>query len=635
MTPQLLVKIKELVEAGATVVGSPPSKSPSLAGYPACDEKVQRLAADLWGPGKPPAELTERPMGNGRLFWSAAFQKKSEPARPAGEQLDSAQWIWYPEGNPAEAAPPGKRYFRRTVPVDDGRAIQSARLVMTADNSFICWINGRQAGSGGDWKRVFVMDVTSFLKPGSNAVAVEAENGANTPNPAGLIGILTIKYRDGHASTVITDKTWEAAETVKEGWLSGAGAKTGWTTAKELGLLGVEPWGDISPDYTDPEVYPQPERVAAVLEKMSVPLDFSYRTESGAASLRFIHRTTAGAEVYFVANKLPQREQAVCTFRVAGKRPEFWRPETGRIERPAMFDSDEGVVRVPISFDPYGSVFVVFADEAGPAAGRITSVARSGKEIVSVAGKPSTDRMASGRAPLPVESPGIDLVVRAGRSLEAEVWQPASYSLKSADGKVFELEAASLPRPLTISGPWEVRFAPGGGAPDRVTLAMLSSWSESPDIGVKYYSGAATYTKSLSVSRDLIGKERGLWLDLGKVQVMAEVKLNGKSLGILWKPPYRVDITDAVKAGENALEVTVVNLWINRMIGDELLREDSDRNPDGTLKAWPKWLLEGKNSPAGRYTFTSWRLWHKNEALQESGLLGPVRIVPTLRRVIS
>jgi len=107
---------------------------------------------------------------------------------------------------------------------------------------------------------------------------------------------------------------------------------------------------------------------------------------------------------------------------------------------------------------------------------------------------------------------------------------------------------------------------------------------------------------------------------------MATVKLNGQDLGVLWKPPYRVDVTSALKAGDNRLEIGVVNLWINRMIGDEELPEDSDRNPDGTLKAWPRWVQEGKDSPSGRFTFTSWRLWKKGEAPVESGLIGPVTL---------
>ena len=143
---------------------------------------------------------------------------------------------------------------------------------------------------------------------------------------------------------------------------------------------------------------------------------------------------------------------------------------------------------------------------------------------------------------------------------------------------------------------------------------------------MKYFSGEAIYLKSFDVPREMLGKGKALFLDLGKVQVMAHVRLNGRDLGTLWKPPYRVDITGAAKPGENKLEIKVVNLWPNRMIGDEQLPEDSERNPDGTLKQWPKWLEEGKASPAGRFTFTTWRLWKKNDALLESGLIGPVQL---------
>jgi hypothetical protein len=108
---------------------------------------------------------------------------------------------------------------------------------------------------------------------------------------------------------------------------------------------------------------------------------------------------------------------------------------------------------------------------------------------------------------------------------------------------------------------------------------------------------------------------------------MAEVRLNGRDLGILWKPPYRVDASAAVQPGGNTLELRVVNLWINRQIGDEQLAEDSDRNPNGTLKSWPQWLDQRHPGPTGRYTFTSWRLWKKNDPLVESGLLGPVRVL--------
>ena len=108
-------------------------------------------------------------------------------------------------------------------------------------------------------------------------------------------------------------------------------------------------------------------------------------------------------------------------------------------------------------------------------------------------------------------------------------------------------------------------------------------------------------------------------LEAGRLTVPALLKRQ-------WKPSFRVDIADAVKSEDNALEVRLVILWINRMIGDEQLPEDSTRKPDGTLNAWPVWLAEGRPRPLARFTFASWRLWQKNDPLVESGLLGPVTL---------
>jgi hypothetical protein len=115
----------------------------------------------------------------------------------------------------------------------------------------------------------------------------------------------------------------------------------------------------------------------------------------------------------------------------------------------------------------------------------------------------------------------------------------------------------------------------------------------------------------------------------GRVEVVASVRVNGKHAGVLWKTPYRAEVTGLLRPGENLIEIQVANLWVNRMIGDEQLPEDSNRNPDGTLREWPTWLLEGRPSPTGRYTFTTWRLWAKDSPLQPSGLLGPVRLHAT------
>jgi hypothetical protein len=118
---------------------------------------------------------------------------------------------------------------------------------------------------------------------------------------------------------------------------------------------------------------------------------------------------------------------------------------------------------------------------------------------------------------------------------------------------------------------------------------------------------------------------RELWLDLGAVKNFAEVSLNGQNLGVLWKPPFRVNITSAAKPGMNKLVVKVTNLWPNRLIGDEQLPDDREWNGK-RLASWPDWFLQGKPSPTGRLTFTTWHHWTKDDALLESGLLGPVTL---------
>ena len=205
-------------------------------------------------------------------------------------------------------------------------------------------------------------------------------------------------------------------------------------------------------------------------------------------------------------------------------------------------------------------------------------------------------------------------------------FQPGVYQAQTAAGTRRERNLTDLPTPVQLDGPWEVRFAPNLGAPEAATFDGLTSWTARPEAGIKYFSGAATYFKTTRLPPRMLSRNRRIFLDLGRVEVMARVKLNGKDLGPLWTPPFRLDITDAVSSGENKLEVRVINLWPNRLIGDEQLPEDSERNPDGTLKAWPQWLQAGKPSPAGRITFTSWRLWKKTDALLDSGLLGPVTI---------
>jgi hypothetical protein len=165
------------------------------------------------------------------------------------------------------------------------------------------------------------------------------------------------------------------------------------------------------------------------------------------------------------------------------------------------------------------------------------------------------------------------------------------------------LPGRSEQRLTTIEGPWEVAFQPNRGAPPKITLDRLTSWSENADAGVKYFSGTGTYTKTLDASRNWFTPGNRVWIDLGDVANLAEVSLNGKPLGVVWKKPYRVDVTGALKPGSNQLEIKVTDLWRNRIIGDH--------QPTATTK----------------YSFTSPAFYKADAPLIPSGLLGPVEII--------
>jgi hypothetical protein len=553
---------------------------------------LKSLADELWGTNEITGELAERAYGKGRVLCGARFEQALALNKRQPSELGAAKWIWYSEGNPAVAAPVGPRYFRKQINLDGG-AIQSAKWIMTADNSFRCWINGQPAGQGDDFNRLYHADVTRLLRPGSNLVTVTGVNGGDQPNPAGIIGALTIQFQGGRAVSIPTDASWEAA-------MSNNSASI-WSPALELGTVGMAPWGDPGKADAGRNLFPDLNFLGQLLTQRGLPEDFSYNAQSDEHCLRFIHKRIGETDLYFVANKTPRPQEASCSFRVSGKRPELWWPERGEIQRTAQYEATTGVTRMPLRLEACESVFVVFRDRAE--SDQIISATRDG-------------------APA-----WMDLSQTSSHELTASLRQPGHYALSAASGKKAQFDVAPLPPPLPIEGPWKVEFARGIGGPMQANFQSLSSWSDQADSAIKYFSGTATYTKTFAVPYETLGNGRRLFLDLGKVAVIADVSLNGKKLDTLWKVPYRVEITSALKPGENALSVKVANLWINRQIGDELLPEDSERNANGTLKQWPDWLQNGGVSPTGRETFTSWRLWKRNDPLQESGLLGPVRIV--------
>jgi hypothetical protein len=271
-----------------------------------------------------------------------------------------------------------------------------------------------------------------------------------------------------------------------------------------------------------------------VLNELTIAPDFSYAKPSGTTRLLYVHRKLNDGDVYWVNNREDIAADITATFRITGKVPQLWHPESGQIE-PVSYTIVNGVTKVDLHLQPSDAVFVIFKGDATE--------------------------------------------------------------------KTVKLKAKAQNTLATLGENWKISFQQDRGAPASINVSNLTSWTESVNKGVKYFSGTATYSKSVSVPAGWLKRNTETWLDLGDVKNLAEVVINGKSAGIIWKKPFRADVSSLLKPGKNIVEVKVTNLWVNRIIGD---------TQPGTAK---------------RYTYATWDFYNAASPLLPSGLLGPVKIV--------
>jgi hypothetical protein len=531
----------------------------------------------------------------------------------------------------------------------------------------------------------------------------------------------------------------------------------------EVRKLAIELWGQADTQHPGERTFGMGRLVwGKSLEEVFVSLNSPPDFES-SSPLRFTHRRTGGTDIYFVANPKAESLTTTATFRAGAKAPELWWPDSGKVEHPAVYDLTNGVVRLPLSFGPHGSVFVVFRGKAAPQVERIVSVTRNGREVLgttlmrSVSGtsddRPNTFSFAawikpsaattlvreSNRGVVGMSEPRNDALaaphgdsfggtghagcglavgtngvcvfehganyfaptlvhagaitdwtqvvvvyrdsqpslylngtlVRTGlrsehtvhsgagagglaqfrgrlggftqfaRALgDSEVTEllqtiprpdqaasgpmiqltqngselsalssvPGDYELSFADGKSRRLTVTEVPVPLALVGPWRVQFTANKDILESVTFDSLVDWTQRPEAGIKHFSGKAIYRQTFTVPATQTSDLRNqTYLDLGEVRDLATVRLNGRELGTLWLAPWRVDITGVIRAGENTLEIEVVNVWNNRLVGDAAL-------------------------PAGqRQTFLLAPTVKQNAPLLPAGLLGPVTVQHAVR----
>ncbi len=300
------------------------------------------------------------------------------------------------------------------------------------------------------------------------------------------------------------------------------------------------------------------------------------------------------------------------TFRVTGERPELWHAERDLIEAAPVWERRAKGTRVTLALGPSGSVFVVFRSAA------------SGDHAVSITrdGEPAA---------------GMDMKGEGG-AYRMTAFEAGRYQIGFAQQRTGPAEATvgALPGPMDLSAEWEVQFPPKLGAPATISLERLMNLSEHAIPGVKYFSGTMTYVKTFELPAEALQGSRVLRLDLGTVKNVAEVKVNGTSLPLMWLPPFRADVTSLLRAGSNRLEIQVTNLWVNRLIGDEQEPEDLEWTAPirlGSIESGrallrvPSWIDDPAERPSkGRITFATFKYYKKDSALPPSGLIGPVSI---------
>ncbi len=330
---------------------------------------------------------------------------------------------------------------------------------------------------------------------------------------------------------------------------------TNWSAAKRLGPGGMGPWNLKATPATSDTVL-YPEYVTTAAVLEAMKIPMDFQSDG---PVRYGHRRTGALDIYFISNTENRKVETTCRFRVRRGTPQLWNPLTAEMRALPQFTRHGKTTSVPITFEPHQSLFVMFPRKK------------------------------------------------------------LSKSVAVTDAVNFP-EATTV---TTLQGSWDLSFDPKWGGSDKVTFKTLQDWTTREERGIKYYSGIATYQKvfalpQVSGFKSQVSSKR-LYLDLGTVHDMARVRLNGRDLGVVWCAPWRVDITDTVKAKGNVLEIEIANRWANRLLGDQQAPDKAVR----TVK-WASGFLEGREYKAGRYTFTTGRGPGK---LLVSGLLGPVRIL--------
>ncbi len=344
------------------------------------------------------------------------------------------------------------------------------------------------------------------------------------------------------------------------------------------------------------------------VRKSEIAPDFFIEQADSPDDIKMVHRHAADADIYFVLNQSAQFQHLVVSFRMSGKQPELWHAEDGSIIPAPVWRENKGRTSVDLTLHAGQTIFVIFCKPA-----------------------------------LPVDHPVQLAVIDAASCWHMGNDKTGQAYLSSADSFSAKVDYASgksktvaltPTAPIEISGPWQVAFTPQVGQRFEIGFPVLIDFSTHADKAVNYFAGTAVFLKKISIKASMLNKDRRWRLDLGEMNDIAEVVVNGTSLGVLWYPPYAIDVTAAVQPGENEIKIIVTTNWANRLIGDEqepadfAWGQDRGESMGRAMLSYPDWFLKNLPRPSqGRKTFSIWYYYRPTSPLQPAGLVGPVRLV--------
>ena len=586
MRPELLAKIRNLAAAGGVILGAPPSRSPSLKDFPVADRSVREIAGELWKDcdGK---TRTEAAFGKGRVFRNVSLETvfktldlppdyaSSEPKVLWTHRASTENDIYF-LSNQSETATkiaPVFRVANKTPEFWDAAAAQSrgAAMFERAEGGMRVAIELEPRGS------LFVV----FRKPlnWTSAALAVSKAGEN------ILGMMETATPAPHTAAEVKN-------------CSNNFTMAGWARPRA---------GIALPKEVDEGVFIGLNRNDAIVAVHGQSA-FSDPGHSGAG----ISVGTNGVVVYehsgnYFAPLLVHQATVNELTHVA---------VIYRDGRPQLFLNGE-LARTGLQSRYQVHSSVSFGD--GPNPGFNGELAGF-QEFGSSLSEKEVAKLAAHRPEAVSRSalPPVALSRDPDGKLQVDLSEPGPFTIKLVNGKELSVAAPDLPPPAVIEGEWTLHFPPSRDLPETLTLAKLDSLTEHTNEAMRHFAGTATYTKTILLPAERLAEGNCVLLELGRVESLAEVLVNGKNLGVFWKPPFIVDITTAARSGENTLEIHVTGTWRNRLIGAAKYPKGFPGSANGRAEFQPYVTADLKLPP--------------DSALSPFGLIGPVRLV-TVRTV--